>query len=112
MKRKEYREAFKNFFILLLLALGLSVSGYLVVKKALSNKEKNNSVEQGEKVDGKLDKTQLAIKINSVITLEDYQSKGKFGIENKSNNIYDFVVVNVNIKMYKKWKIIYKSSVS
>ena len=97
MKKKEYREALKNFLILFLLALGVSVSGYLVVKQALSNKEKNNSVEQGERIEGKLDKTQLAMKINSVITLEDSLSKGNFGIENKSNNIYDF-----KVKIYLK----------
>ena len=92
MRKSAYKAAFKNFFVLVLLALGISISGYLVVKQALNNKEKNNSVEKGEKVEGKLDKSQLAMKINSVITLEDYQSKGKFGIENKSNNIYDFIV--------------------
>lgn len=90
--KKAYKEAFKNFFVLLLLALGISVSGYLVVKQAINNKEKNNSIEEGEKIEGKLDKTQLAMKINSKIVLEDSTSKGKIGIENKSNNVYDIVV--------------------
>lgn len=105
--KKEYKEAFKNFFVLLLLATGISVSGYLVVKQALNNKEKSNSVEEGEKIEGKLDKTQLAMKINSKITLEDGASKGKIGIENKSNNVYDIVV-----KIYLKDsnELIYEST--
>lgn len=90
--KKAYKEAFKNFFVLLLLALGISTSGYLVVKQAINNKEKSSSVEEGEKIEGKLDKTQLAMRINSKISLEDSTSKGKFGIENKSNNVYDIVV--------------------
>lgn len=90
--KKAYKEAFKNFFVLLLLAIGISVSGYLVIKQALNNKEKNNSVEQGEKIEGKLEKNQLAMKINSKISIEDSTSKGKMGIENKSNNVYDIVV--------------------
>lgn len=104
--KKEYKEAFKNFFVLLLLALGISVSGYLVVKQAINNKEKSSSVEEGEKIEGKLDKTQLAMKINSKITIEDSTSKGKFGIENKSNNVYDMVV-----KIYLKEtnELIYES---
>lgn len=105
--KKEYKEAFKNFFVLLLLATGISVSGYLVVKQALNNKEKSNSVEEGEKIEGKLDKTQLVMKINSKITLEDGTSKGKIGIENKSNNVYDIVV-----KIYLKDsnELIYEST--
>lgn len=91
-KRKVYKEAFKNFFVILLLALGISISSFLVIKQALTNKDKNESIEQGEKLDGKLEPTQLAIKINSVISLEDSLKKGKFGIENKSNNVYDFIV--------------------
>lgn len=97
MKSKAYKEAFKSFFIILLLALGISISSFLIIKQALINKEKNNSIEQGEEVDGKLNKTQLAIKINSSIVLEDCLSKGKFGIENKSNNIY-----NIIVKIYLK----------
>lgn len=90
--KKAYKEAFKNFFVLLLLAIGISVSGYLVIKQALNNKEKNNSVKEGEKIEGKLEKNQLAMKINSKISIEDSTSKGKMGIENKSNNVYDIVV--------------------
>lgn len=91
-KRKVYQEAFKNFFVIAVLALGVSISSFLVIKQALNNKDKNESIEQGEKLDGKLNKSQLAIKINSVISLEHSLKKGKFGIENKSNNVYDFIV--------------------
>ena len=43
-KRKVYKEAFKNFFVILLLALGISISSFLVIKQALTNKDKNESI--------------------------------------------------------------------
>lgn len=91
-KNKIYKDAFKNFIVILLFAAGISISSFLVIKQALTNKEKNETIEQSEQVDGKLEPTQLAIKINSVISLEDSLKKGNFGIYNKSNNIYDLIV--------------------
>ena len=106
-KRKEIKDAIKNFIILLLLALAFSASTLLVIKKAMDNKNKNETVEKGEESKDKLDKTQLAIKINSSVTLENSLKKGKFGIENKSNNVYD-IVVKIYIKDTNE--LIYTSS--
>lgn len=91
-RKKVYKAAFKNFILILFLAIGISVSSFLVIKQALTNREKNNSIDKGEEVSGKLDKTQLEIKINSTISLENSFSKGQFGMENKSNNLYDIIV--------------------
>lgn len=96
-KRKEIRDAIKNFLILLLLAIAFSTSSFIVIKRALENRNKNETVEKGEESNEKLDKTQLAIKINSTVTLESGLKKGEFGIENKGNNVYD-VIVKIYIK--------------
>lgn len=96
-KRKEVKAAIKNFLILLLLAIAFSTSSFLVIKRAMENRNKNETIEKSEALEGKLDRTQLAIKINSTITLESAFKKGKFGIENKSNNVYD-VIVKIYLK--------------
>ncbi|MBE6152042.1 MAG: hypothetical protein E7165_01855 [Firmicutes bacterium] len=96
-KKNEVLSSLKNFVILLLLAIAFSTSSFLVIKKAMENRNKNETVEKGEEVAGKLNSNQLAIKINSAITLESSFKKGKFGIENKGNNVYD-VIVKIYLK--------------
>lgn len=95
--KKEYKSALKNFLILLLLAIAFSTSSFLIIKTALENRNKNGTVEKGENSGDKLDDNQLALKINSSITLDRWNQKGKLGIENSSRNVHD-IVVKIYIK--------------
>lgn len=96
-KRKELKDAIINFIILLLLASAFSTASFLVIKKAMDNRNKNETIVPGEQIDGKLNENQLALKINSSVIMESAFKKGEFGIENKGNNVYD-IIVKIYIK--------------
>jgi len=93
----------KKIIIFLLILLLINATAFAIIMRAVYKKEHNSTTD-------KLDSTQLAVEINSVINFETASSKGDFYIKNPENNIHN-VVVEIYLKdtdtlIYKSKKLL------
>ena len=97
MKKKYAKKKLKTMIIVVLIMIICCIGILFYLGKNTSKTSNNKNVE-------KLNKNQLAVKINAVLYFKNYVSINP-GIENPSNNNYDIIVT-----MYINNKKIYESN--
>lgn len=94
----------KKIIISLLILLLINATTFTIIMRAVYKRENSSNSTD------KLDSTQLAVEINSVMNFETSNSEGDFYIKNPENNIHN-VVVEIYLKdtdtlIYKSKKLL------